>query len=142
MFKKIIWIAAITCSLFMGQTVFAHDGQGMKQLIGSLNLDAEQKAKIKPILEQLTATMKDNWSQIKDIRMQMNQQIASDTMDKATVDSLIDKKIKLIGDMMKAKASAKHQIFAILTPKQKATFQAMVKKWEAKVAGPDQDEQE
>lgn len=131
MFKKILWIAAFTFSLMFGQSVLAHDKDYCKDriqsMIKSLNLSEEQKDKVKPILEQLKTSMKDNWSQVKDIKTQLKQQIESATMDEATVDSLIDKKAALIANSMKAKAKAKNQIYNILTDDQKTSYQKMVK---------------
>ncbi|MCL9683661.1 Spy/CpxP family protein refolding chaperone [Legionella maioricensis] len=133
--KNLLWIVAVTFSFVLGQTAFAnHCGEGMKKMVASFQLDATQKAKIMPILDQLKTTMQANWAQIKDIRMQINQQIQSDNMDQATVDGLIDKKTKLMSDMMKAKVNAKHQMYMLLNPQQKASYQNMVKKWQDKMA--------
>ena len=136
MYKKILWIVAFTFSLILSQATFANSedcGDGMKNLVGSLKLDDSQKDKIKPILEQLKSTAKDSEAQFKDLHAQINQQIASDSMDEDTLNGLIDKKAKLIGDMMKAKASAQHQLFAILNAQQKNQYQDNVKKLEAKM---------
>ncbi len=135
--KSLLWIIAATFSLVLGQASFAesrHCGEGMKKMIEKLQLDATQKAKIMPVLDQLKTTMQANWSQMKDLRMQIHQQIQSDSMDQATVDGLIDKKTKLMGDMMKAHVNAKHQIYMLLNPQQKTTWQNMVKKWQDKMA--------
>ena len=40
-------------------------------------------------------------------------------MNQAKVNDQVDKQTKLIGDMIKAKITAKNQIFSILNPKQK-----------------------
>ncbi|BCA94723.1 hypothetical protein TUM19329_10840 [Legionella antarctica] len=134
--KSLLWIVAVTFSLLLGQAAFAskHCGEGMKRMIENLKIDATQKAKIMPVLDQLKTTMQANWNQIKDLRMQINQQIQSDSMDQGTVDGLIDKKTKLMGDMMRAKVDAKHQIYMILNPQQKTAYQNMVKKWQDKMA--------
>lgn len=137
MYKKIIWVVAFTFSLIFSQSMFAHSGNcgdEIKNLVGSLKLDDSQKAKIKPILEQLKSSLKDTEAQFNDLHAQINQQIASDTMDPATLDGLIDKKAKLIGDIMKAKALAKHQIYAVLNETQKNHFQDNIKKLEEKMA--------
>jgi periplasmic protein CpxP/Spy len=136
MYKKILWIVAFTFSLILSQSTFAHSkecGEGMKTLMGSLKLDDSQKGKIKPILEQLKSSIKDSETQFKDLHTQINQQIASDNMDQDTLDGLVDKKAKLIGDMMKAKATAQHQIFTILNAQQKTQYHDNVKKLDAKM---------
>jgi protein CpxP len=133
--KSLLWIVAVTFSFVLGQTAFAgHCGEGMKRMVENFKLDATQKAKIMPILDQLKTTMQANWSQIRDLRMQINQQIQSDDMDQSTVDGLIDKKTKLMGDIMRAKINAKHQMYMLLNPQQKAAYQNMVKKLQDKMA--------
>ncbi len=135
MFKKCLWIVAIACSLAIGQAAFAGCAceTGIDKMVASLKLDKAQKDKIKPILDQLKASVKDSAAQMTDLESQINQQATSASMDQATVDGLVDKKVKLIGDMMKAKITAKNQIFAILDDKQKAALQAMLKKSEDKM---------
>jgi protein CpxP len=136
--KSLLWLVAVTFSLVLGQSAFANDkhcGEGMmKKMVEHFKLDSDQKAKVKPILEQLKSTMQTNWAQMRDLRMQMNQQVMSDTMDQSTVDGLIDKKTKLMGDMMKARMNAKHQVYMLLNAKQKAEYQAMAKKMHDKMA--------
>lgn len=130
-----IQTAAFAFTLVLSPVVLAHSwcGEGLKNMVESLKLDDTQKSKIKPILEQLKSTMKNDVEQMKDIRQQLNQQAESTNMDQSTVDSLIDKKTKLLGDIMKAKITAKNQIYAILTPQQKTELQNKMKKMEEKM---------
>lgn len=134
--KSLLWIVALSFSLVIGQTALAHEGCGdnMKKMISSFKLDDAQKAKITPVLDQLKTSLKASAEQFKDLDTQINQQIQSDNMDQATLDGLMDKKTKLVGDMMKAKANAKHQIFSVLNAQQKTEYQNMMKKWEEKMA--------
>lgn len=135
--KSLLWIGAVSFSLALGQSAFAHNmrcGDGMmKKMIEHFKLDDAQKAKVKPVLEQMKATIQSNWDQMRDLRMQLNQQVMSDNMDQAAVDSIIDKKTKLMGDMTRTRMSVKHQIYTMLNPQQKAAYQAIVKKWQAKM---------
>lgn len=136
MFKKFIWIFALAFSFVLSQSAFSHSGmcgEGLKKMVESLNLDAAQKEKIKPILEKLKTDMKANVDQMKDLRTQMHQQETSATMDQSAVDGLIDKKTKLLGDMMKAKAAAKNQIYNILNEQQKTALQNKWKQVEEKM---------
>ncbi|PWY54059.1 hypothetical protein DGG96_19080 [Legionella qingyii] len=136
MYKKIIQTAVFTVTLALSPVVLAHSGdcgKGFKSMVESLKLDDSQKAKIKPILDQLKTLMKSDFDQMKDLSQQINQQAESATMDQSTVDGLIDKKTKLIGDMMKAKITAKNQIFSVLKPKQKSELQDKMKKMEEKM---------
>jgi Spy/CpxP family protein refolding chaperone len=132
MYKKIIQITAFALALVISPVVLAQAGcgQGLRELVDSLNLDQSQKEKIKPILEQLKTTIKTDASQMQELKQQLNQQAESANMDQSAVDSLIDKKTKLIGDIMKAKISAKNQIYAILKPEQKTELQNKMKKIE------------
>ena len=137
MYKKLFCSATLAVTLVLSPTVFANSfgcGEGMKHMLESLKLDDAQKTKIKPIMEQLKSTMKEDGSQMKDLEKQVNQQAESATMDQSAVNDLIDKKSKLIGDMMKAKVSAKNQIYSILNPQQKAQLQDRMKKVEEKIA--------
>lgn len=102
-------------------------------MVESLKLDDSQKSKIKPVLEQLKSTIQNDAAQMKGLHDQLNQQAESANMDQSTVDSLIDKKTKLIGDMMKAKIAAKNQIYAVLTPQQKTELQNKMKKMKEKM---------
>lgn len=130
MYKKILGTVALAFTLAMSSTVFAHSmecGQGLKQMVESLKLDDSQKQKIKPILESLKSNIKQSADQMQDLRKQIDDQVTSATMDQSSVNDLIDKKAKLIGDMMKAKAMAKNQIYAVLNAQQKTQLQGMMK---------------
>lgn len=136
MCKKTLWIIAVAFSFVLGQSAFAHSlcGQSMDKMVESLKLDDAQKAKVKPVLDQLKSNMQSNWTQMKDLETQINQQVQSANMDQSTVDGLVDKKTALIGNMMKAKIAAKNQIFNVLNAQQKETLQAKMKAKEDKIA--------
>ena len=137
MYKTFIGIVAVAFSLVFSPIASADSwgcGKGLKSMVESLKLEDAQKEKIKPILEQLEASKKDSWTQMKDLDKQLHQQFESATMDQDTVDGLVEKKVKLIGDMMKAKIAAKTQILAILNTEQKAELKNMMKKKEEKMA--------
>lgn len=136
MYKKIIGILFSFSLLFVNSMVFADSemcGKGLKQLVSELNLTADQKSKISPILDQLKTAVKNSASQMGDIQSQISQQVTSGNMDQSTVEGLIDKKTKLIGDIMKAKVAAKSQIITILDDQQKAQLQDKMKKLEEKM---------
>lgn len=126
MYKKIVWIVALASSIAFSQTVLADScgcGKGMQEMLSELKLDAAQKTKIDGIMSQMKSNMKTIWAQKKDLDKQINQQVNSDKMDTAAMNSLVDQKTKLIGDTMKAKHSAQNQIMAVLTPAQKTMMQ-------------------
>lgn len=136
MYKKILGTLALAFSLILCPTAFANNacGEGMKQMLGSLKLDDAQKEKIKPILESMKSTMQQSGEQMRDLSKQINEQAISPNMDQSAVSALVDKKTKLLGDMIKAKVTAKNQIYAVLNDQQKTQLQGMMKKMEEKMA--------
>ncbi|KTC88229.1 MULTISPECIES: Spy/CpxP family protein refolding chaperone [Legionella] len=137
MYKKILGIMVFAFSLVLGQAAFAdseHCGEGIKKMVESLNLDDSQKAKIKPILDQLKSTMADKAGQMDNLRKQISQQVQSATMDQSTVNGLVDQKTQLIGDVMKAKLAATNQILNVLNDQQKAQLHKKMQEVEEKWA--------
>jgi protein CpxP len=53
-------------------------------------------------------------------------------MNESTVNSLIDRKTQLIGDMMKAKITERSKICAVLNPQQKTEWQNKMKQMNGK----------
>lgn len=136
MYKKILGTFALAFALVLTSNAFAHSGMcgdRMKSMLDSMNLDSAQKEKIKPIMETLKSNMKQSAEQMKDLDKQMDEQMVSGQMDQNAMNGLIDKKSKLIGDMMKAKMMAKSQISSVLTAEQKEQWQSMMKKMKAKM---------
>ncbi|ASQ46088.1 Spy/CpxP family protein refolding chaperone [Legionella clemsonensis] len=107
-------------------------GKRMQEMMDSLNLDASQQAKIKAIKDQLKQSQQSNWEQMKSIRSQIHDLIAADTLDNSKLNSLISQKKELLGEMMKAKISAKQQIYSVLNADQKSQFKQLMKQWEEK----------
>jgi protein CpxP len=137
MYKQILWIVTVLFSFTCSQVVSADAwgcGEGMNRMVESLKLDDAQKAKIKPILEQLKSTMKENGTRMMDLDKQINQLVESTNEDSIKVDGLIDKKASMIGNMMKAKFKAKNQIFSLLNVQQKNEIQNRMKKLEEKIS--------
>ncbi|MBL7525136.1 Spy/CpxP family protein refolding chaperone [Legionella bononiensis] len=137
MYKKFLWMAALVCSLVLSQSSFSDSwgcGEGLKSMLQTLKLDDEQKAKIKPILDQQQASMKDLGTQMNVLDTQIDQQINATKFDQSALDELIDKKAKLIGSMIKSKIKTKMQIYSVLSADQKTDLQNMMKKLEDKIA--------
>lgn len=143
--KKLLALLVIFSAMLFTQTVLADSDcrEGLNKMIQSLNLDESQKAKINPILQQFKQDVHNSGSQMKSLADQINQQVDSATMDQVKVDSLIDQKAKLVGDVMKAKIKAQSQILGILTAEQKEKLRDMIKsedkKMEEKYKSCDQD---
>ncbi|WP_051546150.1 Spy/CpxP family protein refolding chaperone [Legionella lansingensis] len=102
----------------------------MKEMMQSLNLDSSQQAKIKAIKDQLRQSQQSNMQQMKSIRSQIHDLITSGTMDESKLNSLIDQKKELLGQMIKAKIKAKQQIYNVLNDQQKSQFKQMLQQWE------------
>jgi Spy/CpxP family protein refolding chaperone len=71
---------------------------------------------------------------MKDLGAQIKTQEGSSTMDQSVVNGLVDKKATLIGDMMKAKVQAKHEIMGMLNPQQRMMIQNKMEKMEKRIA--------
>jgi protein CpxP len=129
MSKKLLYILAISLSILMSPLALANQcGKGLGQMVDNLRLDDSQKAKIKPILEQLKTSLQGSATQIKEVSDKLHQQFQSGNTDQSALNSLVDEKAKIIGDIMKAKVNAKSQIYAVLNEDQKSKFQVMMKK--------------
>jgi protein CpxP len=137
LYKKFLWIMAFVSSLALTQMAFADPSickEKLSKMVQSLDLDDAQKAKIKPILAELKSSLQAAKAQMEGLRDKIAQQVNSAHMDQNIVNSLVDKKTKLIGDMIKAKIIAKNQIFAILNSVQKEKLQNMMRTAEEKIA--------
>jgi len=137
MYKNLVAVVAIISTLLFSQTTLADAwgcGEGMRQMVLSMDLNRAQKDKIKPILAQLKASIKETGMHMGDLDRQLNQQSVAVNMDQSVVDDLVEKKTKLIGDMIKAKIKAKNQVLAVLNPKQKINLMNKMQKLEEKIA--------
>eukprot|EP01012_Entosiphon_sulcatum_P001562 TRINITY_DN10298_c0_g2_i11.p2 TRINITY_DN10298_c0_g2~~TRINITY_DN10298_c0_g2_i11.p2 ORF type:complete len:148 (-),score=23.82 TRINITY_DN10298_c0_g2_i11:1359-1802(-) len=134
--KKILGMMVVFFALILGQASFADSldcGKGIKDMVSSLNLDAAQKEKIKPILDQLKSTVSDKAAQLDSLRKQMSQQLSTASMDTSSMDALVDQKTKLIGDLIKAKLAAISQIMGVLNDTQKGQLQKKIQAFEEKM---------
>lgn len=152
---KKVSLVALVLSFVLGQTAFAATatdnsttstsssmssdkgscpcpGKRMQEMLSALNLDASQQAKIKSIKDQLKQSQQANWEQMKSIRSQIHDLVAADSLDNSKLDSLINQKKELLGQMMKAKITAKQQIYSVLNADQKSQFKQLMKQWEEK----------
>lgn len=137
MYKKLIGSVVVACSLAFSQVTLADDWgckEGLKSMVSSMKMDAETKTKAMAIFDQLKTSMKGIPAQMDELDKKINEQVNSDKMDQSVVNDLVDQKVKLIGDMIKAKLTAKNQILALLTPEKKAELLSMMQKLENKIA--------
>lgn len=94
----------------------------IEAMAGSLNLTEQQQAKIKTIRSQFKDSMKAKMDEMKKLKMQAKALVHTDTLDEAKIDSIISQQKEVMGSMMKLKYTMKHDIYAVLSPEQKAKF--------------------
>lgn len=137
MLKTLFRTVLFTLALVTTQTALADAfgcGEGMKSMLATMKLEQAQIDKIKPVLVHFNSDVKDTANMMKPLDIQISQQGLSDKMDPKVLSDLVDKKAKLIGNMMKSKIIAQNQILAILTPEQRQQMQVMIKRLEDKIA--------
>ncbi len=128
MYKQIIGITLLACSLLIGQPAMAHHGAGLRDMIESLQLTADQKSKAKDILKNMAKDMKAQAALIKPYHEKISNLVQSTDMNQAKLDEAIKEKAAIVGNMMRLKVNAKHQIYLLLDPKQQALFKQFVAK--------------
>lgn len=140
MSKKLIGLAC-ALTLMLVQPGFACDQNNkpcdaahhrFDKLEAALELTPEQKTKIKTYKKQTRASMKVNYAQLKALRSQISILVKSDKVDEAKLDSLIEQVNKIKGAMLKSRIMMQHEMYMLLTDKQKAKYQALKKIWEEK----------
>lgn len=137
MYKTFLSAAIVTSALILSNNVFANHHAcwtKLSTMVQSLKLDDAQKAKIDPLMAQLDTTMKSSGDQMRDVSNQLDQLMWVVPMDQSAVDSLVDKKARLIADVMKAKISTQSQVITLLNTDQKAQLQSMEKKMQDKMS--------
>lgn len=137
MIKTFIKTLILTLALTITHTATADSwgcGEGMKSMLATFKLDQAQLDKIKPVLVHYNSDVKDTANMIKPIDAQLSKQGLSNKMDEKVVNDLINKKMQLIGNMMKSKIIAQNRILAILTPDQNQQMQVMIKQLEDKIS--------
>lgn len=142
MIKKFIWLLACALALMIGQTSYACPAENnpakhchcneIKSSMNQLNLTSEQKVKIKAIKAQTRASSKVNREQLKNLRQQINILAKAEKIDEAKLDNLINQRSKIKSAQLKNHILMRHQIYTLLTDKQKQQYQEMMKQREQK----------
>lgn len=143
MLKKIIMCSSLALTLAISTPlVFADTATAeptkttmcqkrMDFMAKTLQLDSTQQAKIKEIHDGAKAQMQANWQQMKGLRDQMKQLVASDKLDQDKLNTLVEQKTALMGTMMKARATMMNQVYNVLNDQQKKQFHEAMNKWDA-----------
>ncbi|HHT0591719.1 TPA: Spy/CpxP family protein refolding chaperone [Legionella anisa] len=137
MSKKLLWVSTIALALTFGQPSFACIGDSKQcdsqhrfdRLAQELNLNADQKAKLKAYREKARASLKENYAQLRLLRNQINSLIKTEKIDEAKLDVLVEKVNKIRGSMLKTRIIIQHQMLTLLNDKQKAKFLELKEKW-------------
>lgn len=133
MFNRLLVLPTLVLTLATSQIAFAHSGEFakcMKDAYKSLNLTTEQQNKINTLKDQVKTNLKDKEVQMKAMHEQVKALVQADTLDQSKLDALINQKKEIIGDMMKSKIMMRHEVYHLLTPKQKEQFATHVEKCE------------
>ena len=144
MTKKLLSIAVVVFTLILSQSGIAKTqenqflsfwgcGDEIKNTADTLKLNDAQLAQIKIIKAQLKISQKENWTQMKSLHEQINQQIQSDVINQLKTDSLINTKTQLIGSILRGEILAKHYIYNVLNEQQKVQYKQMQKNCEEKM---------
>jgi len=137
--KKLISLSALLLSLSMSNTVLAcsehmnhSSGHWVERVTEKLNLNQEQKAKIKVISEKATIELQPIRSQLRELRHESNQLLTAANLDESKLDKLINQEKDLLGKMIKIRDMEKRDVSVVLTTEQRAKFSEMMQNWEKK----------
>lgn len=137
MFKKFISICALALSVFVFISPVAQAGDHcgcmsmnlghkMHEAMEKLNLTAEQKDKIKAIKEKAHEAMKSKHEEMHNLMMMINASYKDGSMNEAKVDEYANKKMHIIGAVIKTRMMERLEISKILTPEQKEKLSQMI----------------
>jgi Spy/CpxP family protein refolding chaperone len=133
--KRIVVILAATLSMFILTTAFAqegehhmmmrHPGPGADDIATALNLSTDQKVQWDSIHQQLEASVKPLFDQNRAAEQTLNSLVDSSNPDPTAVGKAY-LALRAIGKQIKTAHESTHaKLSAILTPDQKAKFDAM-----------------
>jgi Spy/CpxP family protein refolding chaperone len=135
--KKILTISALMLSLVFVQAPAAiageaHWGRGcpVEKITHKLNLNTEQKVKVKAILAETRKKIKPIHEKIKALRPQTQKAFIAG--DKAKQSELANDKKELVDSIMDIREEEQEDISAVLTEAQRAKFVKLMNEWKAK----------
>jgi Spy/CpxP family protein refolding chaperone len=135
MIKKFIKICALAASflVFVAPTAQAdhHCGCGkiahkMHEAIEKLNLTTEQKDKIKAIHAKSHESIQAKRHEMKNLEMMVNASFQDGSMTEAKIDEFVNKKMHIVGAVMKVRMMERFEISKILTAEQKQKLNDML----------------
>lgn len=91
-----------------------------------LNLTAEQKQKVKEIMEDHKVDRKDVYKDMQKTKEDLNKLIVSDDFSEGKAKDIIEDGSEKLTDVFVHKATIDHEVYKILTPEQKEKFVRML----------------
>lgn len=134
MYKKILSLSVLALSFNLAHSTiaFAHkghcDAHAYRQQIEKLDLTNDQKTKIKDIVVKTDEALMRDRAELKTLHKEANEEFVANTMDDSKIDKIVDKKLPIIGDMMKLRMKERLAISQVLTDAQKAKIAQMIAK--------------
>lgn len=145
MIKNFAWFSASVLALVIGQSAIADTAPATTttkstkpchchhdKMMDKLSLTAEQKAQIATLREKARAEDKAHFKQLRTLRHEMHAVVTTDKVDQAKLDALIAKRTQIKATMLKNKMMMSHDIYALLTPQQKAEYKSLEQQWSKK----------
>lgn len=98
----------------------------LHKMTEKLHLTKEQQTKIRSIMMTHKGEMRSNREKIRDLRKQMREIVFSNNYDADKVANLSDTLTKVMDEQIKLRAEVMHQVYNVLTPKQRVEFKKLV----------------
>lgn len=134
--KKTIIIAAAIIASIATAASFAipnivaksHAPMHHKLQADKLNLNKDQKAKMKQIVIAARPGLQNEMLQLRSNHHKLNQLILKDKLDQQAIGSLADQQGKIVANIIKLRAQMRHKIFLILTKDQQQKARELASK--------------
>lgn len=101
----------------------------MHKIIDKLNLTSEQKEKIKSIRDKAHTVIKGKHDEMKSIEIMVNAAYKDGSMTEAKIDEYTNKKVQVIGAVIKTRMMERLEISNILTTEQKQEIDKIANNW-------------
>lgn len=137
MIKKHTFLITLFSCLSIYHTAFSSSyecGDSIKEIGSYLELDKNQTSKIDPMLKGLKKITQDRALKIRKLNNEINKQTTSEFMNENNIDVLVDKKAKLISEVIKLKVKTNHKIYILLKRNQKIRYQKLMQNCHDKMA--------
>jgi len=143
--RKITWLLAAIVSVNFSQMAFACNDSNNKtsttynantqsnlrgNFFNKLDLTPKQQTQINAIRTQANITRIKEEKDLLSIHSEIENIVMMDKIDEAKLDKLLDQKKDIMLLMIKSRIKVRHQVYNILTDKQKVKYNQMIQEWE------------